>query len=117
MADPQRTCAAALESFTVAKEHGLYQALGTLLVTISDQMLKRGQLEKGVQLLGAVRAAERAGSVELEARYQQEIECIRARMGEAHGADEVERIYRVGSVLTLDEAVALARDFCRKHTA
>jgi uncharacterized protein HemY len=111
--DSQPAFVAAIEAFELAQEHALYQTLATLLELVGEQMLTHGYIDEGIQLLGAIQAAERAGSVELDERYKQTIDRLLDSLRDTHDAEQVDRIYQVSQSTALPEAIEMALGFCR----
>ncbi len=104
---------AALQAFAVAQQHGLHQMVGGLIEFVGLQMSERGDWQDAVQLLGAVCAVERAANIELEARDYKTLEQRLLALRKAHGAEEVNRLYRIGGSATTAQAIATAQNFCR----
>ena len=113
--EEERAFTIAIEAFDLCQTHNLYQTLGTLLEMVGTQVLKEGELETGVQLLGSVKAAERAGQVALQARHHQAIAHLLDELRQVHGAGRVDRLCKLGERLPLAEAVQTALHFCRER--
>ena len=116
LGEEARAFEAAVQAFDVAQQHGLHQMLGGLLEFVAVQMIEGEGWERGVALLGAIRAVEKAANIELEARDYKTLEHTLSALRKERGAEVINRLYKIGGSMTTAEAIGQALAFCREHS-